>query len=504
MKKRILFALLLITMLLFTGCDKESPSSDNEISSNDVETTPEFSDNLSSDMFTDRDFEIGYDEKNAAFITLKGDTASCDSNAVEIFGSTVTIKDEGTYILSGSLNDGMIIVDAEKTDKPQIVLNNVSISSGTSAPLYILQADKVFVTLSEGSENTLTNGGTFAAIDDNNIDAAIFSKDDLTLNGSGTLTITSPSGHGIVSKDDLVLTSGFYIITAASHALSGKDSVRIANASVTTTSGKDGIHAENAEDTTLGFLYIKSGIFNITADGDGVSSSSYMQIENGEFIIDSSEDAVHSNSSLLVHNGIFEISTDDDGFHADKNLTIASGTINILQSYEGLEGLNIDITGGNIHIVASDDGLNSAGGNDESGYGGPHENDIFAVDENSYINISGGTFIASGSSQMAMNFDTSSTQGVMLVSTGTQAIGSLVEIYNSDGDSLLSWESTKEFSCIVLSCPELLEGETYSLTAGTASADVTMESLVMGKGQSAMPGGMGGGMPGGDMPGRRF
>ncbi|MBO5460876.1 MAG: carbohydrate-binding domain-containing protein [Ruminococcus sp.] len=623
LRKRNLFSLFLILMLLLTGCGNENSSAPEEETS-ETSSGKESSENTiasASEMFTDRDFEIGYDEETSALITLEGDSASCESDAVEISGSTVTIKDEGTYILSGTLDDGMIVVNAQKTDKPQLVFDNVSINSSTSAPLYILQADKVFITLAEGSENTLSNGGTFTAIDENNIDAAIFSKEDLTLNGSGTLTVASPSGHGIVSKDDLVFTSGAYNITASSHAVSGKDSVRIANASFTTASGKDGFHAENTDDTSLGFLYMESGKFDITADGDGISASSYLQIEDGEFnlficggsanaegtqtsdwmmggpmgmsshsdpgapidtdstteeetasskglkasgaltinggnfTIDSSDDAIHSNSSLLVNGGTFEIATGDDGFHADDNLTIASGKINISQSYEGLEGLNIDITGGDITLTASDDGLNSAGGNDESGYGGPRENDMFAVDENSYIHISGGnlyvnadgdgidsngslnvsggytivegptnggngaldyasdaaisggTFIASGSSEMAMNFGSSSTQGVMLVSTGTQAGGSLVEIYNSDVESLLSWESTKEFSCIVLSCPELLEGETYSLTAGTASGDITMESIVMGSGQSAMPGGnMGGGMPGdmGGMPGRGF
>src|SRR5699024_5724378 len=155
----------------------------------------------SSEMFTDRDVEIGYDEETSARITLSGNSASSDSDAVQISGSTVTIKEEGTYILSGTLNDGMIVVGAEDTDKIQLVLDNVEITNSTSAAIYVLEADKVFITTASGSENTLANGGEYVAIDENNIDAVIFSKSDLTLNGAGTLTINAAAGHGVVSKD---------------------------------------------------------------------------------------------------------------------------------------------------------------------------------------------------------------------------------------------------------------------------------------------------------------
>lgn len=156
----------------------------------------------------------------------------------------MTITEKGTYILSGSLSDGMVIVDAEDTDKIQLVLDDVSISNSQSAALYIRSADKVFVTTAAGTENELINLGTYIAIDENNIDAAVFSKSDLTLNGEGILTVTAQEGHGIVSKDDLVFTSGDYTITSAKHGISGKDSVRIANGSYKIISGKDGIHGE--------------------------------------------------------------------------------------------------------------------------------------------------------------------------------------------------------------------------------------------------------------------
>lgn len=182
-----------------------------------------------SDMFTNRDKEIGYGESTSVKLTLNGDSISSSSSSVAISGSTATISEEGIYIISGTLDDGMIIIDADKNAKIQLVLDNASINSSTSAAIYVCKADKVFITLAAGSENTLSNGGEYIAIDDNNIDAVIFSKDDLTLNGSGILTINAGTGHGIVSKDDLVITGGTYNITAAGHGLSAKDSIRIAD-----------------------------------------------------------------------------------------------------------------------------------------------------------------------------------------------------------------------------------------------------------------------------------
>lgn len=575
MKKRELIALALAVALLLTGCAGGQ--------SGDPENAAAASGTNSSEMFTDRDFEIGYDESESVAILLKGDAVSCDSDAVQVSGSTVTIADEGTYVLCGALDDGMVIVDAESTDKLHLVLDGADIHSETSAAIYVRQADKVFLTLAADSGSTLSNGGQFTDIDDNHIDAVIFSKDDLTLNGNGSLTIESPAGHGVVSKDDLVFTSGTYDIAASSHGLSGKDSVRIAAGSFTIVSGKDGIHAENADDSELGFLYIAGGEFAITAEGDGMSAGSYAQVENGEFsiqagggraavsttqssdwggffrqegaadaseadtastkgvkasgdlelnggnfTIDAADDALHSNANLTISGGSYAIMTGDDGMHADAQLAITDGEINITKSYEGIEGLSIAISGGNIALVASDDGLNAAGGNDQSGFGGPRQNDGFSsgsdcdisisggvlqidasgdgIDSNGSLTVSGGEtyvsgptnggngaldyasdavitggiFIAAGSSQMAQNFGSASTQGAMMVSVGSQQAGSTVELTDSTGQPLLSWTAEKAFESVVISCPEIVQGAAYTLTVGDFATQISMDSLIYG------------------------
>lgn len=606
-KKKICVMLCLCVLLAsMTACSNrtsgqsaEEPSSEGQTSEGQT-TAVEIQ--SSEEMFSDRDMEIGYDESTSTMITLSDDGSTVTGDGVKINGNVITIKNEGTYLVSGTLSDGQIIIDAQSSDKLQIVLDDVKISNSSSAPIYVKQADKVFITLANQSENVLTATGEMQELDGNNIDAVIFSKDDLTLNGNGSLTIQTEYGNGITSKDDLVLTSGTYHIMARGHCLEGKDSVRIANGNYTLVSGKDGIHSENSDDLSLGYVYISSGEFNITAQTDGIDAAAYAQIDGGSFTIvtgggsanasssgsanastsgngnkqwgfwgtqesndttdtasakgikadgtitflggnftmDSSDDSLHANEDILIQSGTFVISSGDDGVHADSNITINDGSIDITKSYEGIEAQSIDINGGNIKLVASDDGFNAAGGNDSSALGGRMGQGSFATDENAYINIAGGSifidasgdgvdsngslrvtggetyvagpensgngaldyngtaeitggvFVAVGASGMAQNFS-SATQGSILVSTQSMLTGD-VSISDNSGNEILSYTFDKQYNCVVISSPELKEGETYTVTMGSDTQEVTLDSLVYG---SAGMGGMGGMFNGG-------
>lgn len=473
MSKHTILPLFLAILLIFSGCTSAG-SGDTAAGSSAAESAESTTETSSGDMFTERDMEIGYDEEASAHITLSGDSASSDTDAVQISGSTVTVTEEGTYILSGTLDDGMIVVNAADTDKVQLVLDNVQITSSTSAAIYVLQADKVFLTTAAGSENTLANGGEYVAIDDNNIDSVIFSKADLTLNGAGTLTISAAAGHGVVSKDDLVLTSGTYSITAASHGISGKDSVRIAGGSYTITSGKDGIHAENTDDSSLGFLYIAGGTFTIAADGDGLSAGAYLQIQDGTFTIttgegsasvtmtsssstpgqkgalpvkvitteateedssvsqkgiksdstitiaggsfvtDTADDSIHAGGDILITGGEFDLESGDDAIHSDTAVTIQGGTFVISYCYEGIEGTSLTIDDGTFTITSVDDGLNAAGGADSSGFGGGQpQQESFSADSESSITINGGSFV------IVSDGDCIDSNGALTINGGT-------------------------------------------------------------------------------------
>jgi len=294
-----LFCATALSMTAVAGCTGTKSSTGNVVSSetevNAEETvaqseTGTFS---STDMFTERDLAGTYEESGAVYVTLSDDGITGETAGVAINGQTMTITAEGTYIFSGTLSEGQIVVDADNA-KVQIVFDNVDITCASSAAVYVKSAEKVFVTLAEGSQNTLRNTDEYVAIDDNNIDAVIFAKSDLTLNGTGSLTIASAEGHGIVSKDDLKITGGTYDITAAGHALSGKDSVRIADGTFILNAEKDGIHAENADDEEKGYIYIADGDFTITSDGDGMDASNIVQIEDGTLDITAGGGAANS------------------------------------------------------------------------------------------------------------------------------------------------------------------------------------------------------------------
>ena len=294
-----LFCATALSMTAVAGCTGAKSSTGNVVSSetetNAEETSAqsEAGSYSSADMFTERDLAGTYEESGAVYVTLSGDGITGETAGVAINGQTMTITVEGTYIFSGTLSEGQIVVDADNA-KVQIVFDNVDITCASSAAVYVKSAEKVFVTLAEGSQNTLRNTDEYVAIDDNNIDAVIFAKSDLTLNGTGSLTIVSAEGHGIVSKDDLKITGGTYDITAAGHALSGKDSVRIADGTFILTAEKDGIHAENADDEEKGYIYIADGDFTITSDGDGMDASNIVQIEDGTFDITAGGGAANS------------------------------------------------------------------------------------------------------------------------------------------------------------------------------------------------------------------
>lgn len=280
MKKHVI-APILCGLIFLSGC--QSPAEDS-LPTASAATTPKAEPVLdAASLFSDRDLTGDYDESTAVSIVLEGETVSCSSNGVSIDGACITLLDQGTYLVSGTLNDGQIVVDADDGDKVQIVLSGADITSANSAAIYSRNADKVFVTLAEGTDNTLTNGGAYAAIDENNIDAVIFSKTDLTLNGSGSLALNAQAGHAVVSKDELTITGGHYSVTAAEHGLVGKDSLAIAGGTFQITSGKDGLHAENSDDTAKGTLYIQDGTYTIHAQADAISASGALQVDGGSF-----------------------------------------------------------------------------------------------------------------------------------------------------------------------------------------------------------------------------
>ena len=516
-----LIAAAISLMLCFTGCAGVQASSGSAESTGTQTTSVTYDAASKSEMFTERDLSGEYDEDAALRISLNGSSAEITeegsettSGDVSIDGSTITIKSEGTYILSGTLSDGMIIVEADDTAKVQIVLDGASITSSTSAALYVKSADKVFVTTAAGTSNTLANGGAFTAIDDSNIDGAVFAKDDITFNGSGELTVTSPAGHGIVGKDDVKIAGGTIDITAAKHGIQANDSARFAEATVNITAGTDGVHVSDNSDAE-----------------EGTESDSYFYIADAALTIEAA----------------------DDGIHADYQALIEGGSINVKDSYEAIEALDIEISGGDINVAASDDGLNAAGGNSSTGsttFGdddwgggkggfpggggfseggsdgvinisggnvhiqaggdgvdsngsvtisggttiveGPTQGDTSVLDYNTSAAVTGGTFIGTGGAGMAESFSSAENQGVIAVSVGNQSAGTTVTLTDSDGSTIAEVTPELDYAVVYISTPDVDQNGTYTLTAGSYSETITISDGMY----STLSGGMGGMMGG--------
>ena len=359
---RIYIATLLavqMLMLPLSGCVSESGSqaagTGNTATSvvatlNDEEakvsaTTQSSSAGLSADeLFTERDLTQTADLSDAKEIALQS-------------GKNVTITKAGVYRVTGSAENVTIIVDAGDEDKVQLVLDGVSVTNADAPCIYVRNADKVFVTLS--GDNSLSVTGQFTADGDTNTDGVIFSKDDLTLNGAGSLTVNS-SDNGIVGKDDLKITGGTYKITAASKAIEANDSIRVAGGSFTIKAGTDGLHAENEDDDSLGYIYIGCGSFSMSVGDDGIHAVSFVQIDGGTFTISAAE--CMEGTYIRINDGTFDLSSWDDGINAARKssaystptVEINGGTINITMSAGDTDGIDsngdIIVNGGTISV----------------------------------------------------------------------------------------------------------------------------------------------------------
>lgn len=379
--------------------------------------------------FDEDDYATDWSSDNPVLIQLNGTSAVVEGSGAETKDGSVTITAAGTYVLSGELSEGQIIVDVQDKGNVRLVMNGAVIHDSDNAPIYVKKAGKVIITLQEGTENVVTDGSSYV-LEDTSTDepnAAIFSKADLTFNGTGKLTVEAKYNNGITSKDDLKIMGGTFDIQAADDGIQGRDMVAVADGAITIVAAGDGIKSTNDTDASKGFIAIAGGTFDINADNDGIQAKTTVVIDggtytlvtgggnangqakvegrgqggprgisasasssqtdgteeesqsakgvkaggdiivnDGTFTIDSADDAVHSNGNIAVTGGEIDITSGDDGIHADSSVTISGGKIDITKSYEGIEGSDITISDGEIHVVSSDDGVNVSTGNDGS------------------------------------------------------------------------------------------------------------------------------------------
>ena len=539
MKKRHITILMTIAVLVFSFSSCAAAETKTEAVETSTEITTAQTQAVSVDTsdlealytisdaasYSDEDTDADYDESSAVTIALADGKTEIDGEGALVDGNVVTISGAGTYIVSGQLTDGQLVVSTDKEDLVRLVLNNAEISNNDGSALWVEQAEKTIITLAQNSVNQMSDGEVYSDESEDATDAAIFSADDLTINGTGQLKVTANFQHAIKSVDELVITGGVFDITAAKDGLRGKDDIAILEGDFAIKAGGAGIKSTNDEDADKGWVSIDGGTFDIVSEDNGIQAQSTLMISAGDISVNAAQDTLHSNTYIQVMGGDLNLTAGDDGAHADDTLYVADGTIVINDSYEGLEGAIVIIDGGNITLKADDDGINAAGGNDgdmgpgdqfstkEGYYVVVNNGDVYVsaqgdgVDSNGDIYItggtlvvdgptsggnsamdmergnfavSGGTLIASGSSGMLVNPTEASQPVITVVFSSEQQSGSLVTLTDEDGNALFTVDPEKTYQSVMISSPELAQGDTVGIQfGGQYSGDASGHSYYM-------------------------
>lgn len=307
--------------------------------------------------YSKRDMDASFDESSATKITLSGDSASVSGSGAVAEGSSVTISTAGTYIVSGNFADGSITVTNSENDMVQIVLNGVKIACSSGPAIDVQSADKCFITLAEGTQNSLSDGSVFTSEDAN---ACIYATCDLTINGSGSLDVSGNYRHGVFSKDDLVVYGGSINVSAVEDGLNGKDSVKIGAGDISIDSGADGVKSSKSTNPEKGFVYVSGGSLSIDAEDDGIQAKTHLCIAGGSIEIDAADDALHSDLEGALNGGSTSVRSGDDAFHCETKLEVNDGSFVAETCSEGYEAEQVVVNGGDTNICALDDAMNAS------------------------------------------------------------------------------------------------------------------------------------------------
>lgn len=506
-----------------------------------------------ADIVTDRDLEGTWEEDGATKVSLSDGGCEVDGAGAVADGTTVTITAGGTYVLSGQISAGQVVVNADG-EKVQLVLDGASVTSSDSAAILVRAAKKVWLTLADGTQNKLATSGSFAEDDECSIDGAVWCKSDLTINGTGALKVSSAEGHGIVCKDELALVSGDVEVEAARHAVQAQDAACVVAGTWSLTAGTDGIHCGDDEDAEKGSVLIVGGTVSIDAGSDGVDAANVLEVDGGEVTV----------------------SAADDGLHSERALQVDGGTVTVAKSYEGLEGSTVTVNGGVIDVTSSDDGVNAAGdptgdssaevtgvgafGPEAAGEqpeaaanggqaptgggqapadvggqapvaGGGMDYDSTAqvtinggkltiqasgdgIDSNGDLTVTGGeTYVFGPTSDGDGSLDfagTGTVTGGVVTCAGSSGmaqnfgdastqgsmlvsvsgqVGDAIQLADEGGNVIATCEARTSYSCVLVSAPGVESGKSYTLTCGGTSSEITLDGLIYSDVDRAQAGG---------------
>lgn len=441
------------------------------------------------------DLETDWDENTATGIVLDGTQITVEGDGARVDGSTVVIERAGTYVVSGKLTDGQIRIEAEENAVVRLVLNGAELASSTTSPIYGAEKCKVILTLEAGTENLISDGTEYQyAEGEDEPDAPIFTKGDLTINGSGSLKVYGNYQSGIRSKDNLMVVSGVISIEAQDDGLKGRDSVIIRDGVLDIKSVKDGIKSNNDTDEEKGFIWIDGGQITIAAQDDGIQAETALIINGGEITITESQEAL-AGKTVDILGGLIKASASDDGINSAASVETEQ------EKMQNQNGVYTRIAGGEIWLNARADGIDSNGDLYIEGgtlyLSGPTSGGDGILDYNGDAVLTGGTVFAAGSSGMMQLFGENSTQNYLVVYyTETQTGGTSIQLTDASGNELGSYTPEKEYQAVIISSPEIQTGSTYHVVTGDDTAEMEVSGImaVYGTPAGGGMGGRGGGM----------
>ena len=517
-KKQWLLSTTLFISLGLAACGSQSVLSQADAN---TQTTTKTSTNSTaaktgtSTYFEASDLTATYDESKASKISLQGTTATISGDGVTVNGSTVEITKAGTYIVEGTATSIQLKVAGGKEDEVQIVFKNATLKN-TEAPLLIGTAKKVILTLADGTKNEVADEST------STVKGAIYSDSDLTINGKGSLTVTGAASNAIKSKDGIRIVEATITTTTKKHGIAANDFVNVTGATLNLSADEDGIHSGNEDDVLLGNVYLVNTNITVNAGDDGINASNTLLIDEGATI--DVQKSVEGLEARLIHQigGTITVKSSDDGLNA-KDWTLESseeqgpGQQTKTVKAEAANAKNLDqagevkivIDGGTLTVVAEGDGLDANGSIEINGgtvvVNGPTSGANGALDYDDNATLNGGTVLFVDNGQMTTGFGSDSSQAFLMASAQGTA-GATVEVVDSSGKTVASLKASKSFSTVLISSPEIKEGEKYTIKVGsnstTATASKQAANIGGGPGQGGPGGGPGGGSGQGGPGGR--
>lgn len=534
-------ALSLALVLGMSGCSSDGSRSDqngtqasqNMQSSQATTSSSESSDELDL-SFSKRDLDYSYDADSATKIELSNSGIDIVGDGASAEGSTLTLSAAGTYILNGSLSDGEIIVSAGDEDKLQIVFDGLSVNNANGPAMLVNNADKVFITVADGTQNHLSDGTEYDLEgDDDNRDGALFSRDDLTINGTGELTVEGNYSHAIVSKDDLVIAGPTMIVESKEDGMQGDDCVKIAEGDLTIDAGDDAIKSDTV-------VYIKDGTIDVRTCSEGYEAEKVI-IDGGTHNIFATDDAINaalstdSSSSTtmsdLVNAGngmafegeppnapsrgsssVSEIDSvvqtvkapgqQNGSFGQQRNLGSNNGSGNgsrddggsmpgndrgMMDSNMGRFGGNgmpqssndclVQINGGVLTLTGGADGIDSNGNVEINGgivmVCGPNSGMDGSLDYDLSAQVNGGTVLMTGSLGSTNGLDLSEQPWMIASIQGSK--GSTVSLMDADGNELASMSATQSFGNVFVSSDQIKSGSSFTITVNGSPVSLTMK-----------------------------